>query len=188
MTNKQIFIVAQVMVAALFTPTLLMKSGLLNGGAETAQVQASDSAQTSNDDVQVSKASYEEDDDADGYSVTTERDSTGHFNFDTTMNGTDVPVMVDTGASVVAINLSTAEAIGVNVDTESRGVSVNTANGRARAWPATIDEIAIGEVVVENVRAMVMEDEALSDTLLGMSFLNKLSGFDIADGEMTLTQ
>ncbi|MEL7229310.1 MAG: TIGR02281 family clan AA aspartic protease [Pseudomonadota bacterium] len=187
MTPKQIAILAPVMLAALFGPTLFMKSGLLGGQAPAEVVETEFAQPEPPRKTTLAKQAYE-DSEEDGYSVSTERDERGHFHFDTVMNGSDVPVMVDTGASVVAINMSTADSIGVEVDEESRGVTVNTANGRVKAYPVTIDEIAIGEVVVENVKAVVLGDEALSDTLLGMSFLNKLSGFNIRDGELTLRQ
>ncbi|MEM9732961.1 MAG: TIGR02281 family clan AA aspartic protease [Pseudomonadota bacterium] len=187
MTPKQLTILAPIMLAALFGPTLFMKSGLLGSKPTAQQAEATSTQADPRRETTIAKVAYKSDEE-DGYSVSTQRDASGHFHFDTVMNGADVPVMVDTGASVVAINKSVAEEIGVEVDEESRGVTVNTANGRVKAYPVTIEEIAIGEVVVENVKAVVLGDEALSDTLLGMSFLNKLSGFDIRDGELTLRQ
>lgn len=120
--------------------------------------------------------------------ATAKRDSRGHFSFNALMNGTDVPVLVDTGASGVAINASTAEEIGVWVDEDATGVQVNTANGTTTAYPVTIDEIIIGEVIVTNVSGMVLDDSALSSTLLGMSFLKKLERFEIVGDTLTLSQ
>jgi aspartyl protease family protein len=56
------------------------------------------------------------------------------------------------------------------------------------AAAATIDEIEIGRVVIRDVPALVSRDKALSTTLLGMSFLNRLKKFEFAGGELVLTQ
>ena len=115
-------------------------------------------------------------------------DNRGHFVTDARMNGRRVEVLVDTGATSVAINKSTARRIGINLRPTDFKYTVNTANGKTKAASATIDRIEIGRVVVRNVRAAVLEDRALSSTLLGMTFLNELRGFQVSNGELILTQ
>ncbi|MEE9314315.1 MAG: TIGR02281 family clan AA aspartic protease [Rhizobiaceae bacterium] len=119
-------------------------------------------------------------------SVKAYRDSRGHFSFSTRMNGERVEVLVDTGATMVAINQSTAHRIGARVSRDTYQVS--TANGLVDASSATIKEIRIGNVRVRNVKALVLSDQALSGTLLGMSFLKKLKRFEINGRTLTLTR
>ena len=116
------------------------------------------------------------------------RDINGHFSFDAMMNGTHVKVLVDTGASSVAINQSTARRIGIKLRSNDFRHVANTANGKAKFARAKIKEIRIGKLLVRNVEAAVLEDRALDGTLLGMSFLNKLKRFEIQGRTLKLTQ
>lgn len=115
-------------------------------------------------------------------------DAHGHFNADFRLNGRAVPAMVDTGASLVAINRSTARRIGIGLNSADFTAAVETANGRARAARVTIDRIAVGRVEFRDVPAMVLEDRALSETLIGMSFLSKLRRFHVEGGALVLEQ
>ena len=90
------------------------------------------------------------------------------------MNGKTVKALVDTGATMVAINKSTARRLGINVSPADFIYEVNTANGKAKVAPAVIREIQIGRVKVRDVEAAVLEDKALDGTLLGMTFLKRL--------------
>ena len=112
----------------------------------------------------------------------------GHFVTDVRMNNRSVKAMVDTGATTVAINESTARKIGIRLQPADFKYKVNTANGVTRMAVATIREISIGNIRVKNVRAGVLKDSALSSTLLGMSFLNKLRRFEVRDGTLLLEQ
>ncbi len=112
----------------------------------------------------------------------------GHFFFKTRMNGSLVKVMVDTGASGVAINRSTARRLGIHLSNSDFKYKSNTANGIARYAAVTIDEIKIGRIVVHDVRAAVLKDSSLSGTLLGMTFLRKLRKFEINGDTLILTQ
>jgi aspartyl protease family protein len=116
------------------------------------------------------------------------RDAKGHYMAQAKLNGRAVEVLVDTGATLVAINESTARRLGIKLQTEDFRHRVRTANGVTEAAAATIDEIEIGRVVIRDVPALVSRDKALSTTLLGMSFLNKLKKFEFAGGELVLTQ
>ncbi|MCQ0990490.1 retropepsin-like aspartic protease family protein [Jiella marina] len=113
-------------------------------------------------------------------------DAGGHFRTDARMNGRSVPVLVDTGASVVALNETTARRIGVSLLPGDFIHPVQTANGTTQAAPARISEIEIGPIRVRNVDAIVIRDEALGTTLLGNSFLNQVGSFSVENGEMTL--
>lgn len=115
-------------------------------------------------------------------------DRRGHFTTNARMNGRTVEVLVDTGATSVAINKSTARRLGIRLSSSDFKFKVNTANGTVKAASATIDRIEIGRVSVKNVRAAVLPDSSLDGTLLGMTFLNELRSFEVRSGELVLTQ
>jgi aspartyl protease family protein len=115
-------------------------------------------------------------------------DARGHFAGDFRLNGYHVPAMVDTGATFVALNSSTAERIGIHLSRSDYRYAVNTANGRTKAAAATIGSLDIGRIHMENVQALVLDDDALSGTLIGMSFLKRLSKYEVDGGQLLLEQ
>ncbi|URK88877.1 TIGR02281 family clan AA aspartic protease [Rhizobium sp. RCAM05350] len=96
--------------------------------------------------------------------------------------------MVDTGASVVAINISTARRLGVSTGSLSFDAKVSTANGIVKAAVVMLDRVEIGTIAVKDVQAMVLPDKSLSGMLVGMSFLNKLSSYRVENGALHLTR
>ena len=115
-------------------------------------------------------------------------DERGHYVAEFRMNGRPVKALVDTGASMVAINKSTARRLGINVSPADFIYEVNTANGKAKVAAAMIREIEIGRVKVRDVEAAVLDDRALDGTLLGMTFLKRLESFSVTDGDLILKQ
>ncbi len=115
-------------------------------------------------------------------------DSRGHFITDIKVAGQSLRAMVDTGASVVAINASAARRVGLALKPADFKYRVSTANGETIAASAILPSIEIGRVRLENVEAMVLRDDALSDTLLGMSFLRRLRHYEVSNGALVLTQ
>ena len=115
-------------------------------------------------------------------------DPSGHFVTTAKMNGRRVEVLVDTGATTVAINKSTARRLGIFLKASDFKHKVNTANGTTKAAAVMIDRIEIGRVKVRNVRAAVLSDRALDNTLLGMSFLGQLKGFEVKNQQLILSQ
>jgi len=87
------------------------------------------------------------------------------------INGRRMPVLVDTGANVVALN--SQHAAQLNIDYRGRGQSttVLTASGSVEAWSIRLDRVDIGGIVVENVDATVIEGAAPQTVLLGTSYL-----------------
>ena len=120
--------------------------------------------------------------------TTLEADNRGHFNGTFRFNGKPVDGMVDTGASMIAINESTARKLGFTANGLDFRYSVSTANGSADAAHILLDRVEIGNVRVKDVDAMVMRDKSLSGTLVGMSFLRKLRSFQVEDGNLKLVQ
>lgn len=124
----------------------------------------------------------------DGRKARIAMDSRGHFVTKAKMNGRNEEVLVDTGATYVAINESLARRLGIRLKDSDFKYKVRTANGITHAAAAIIDEIQIGRVRVQNVQASVSRDDALNTVLLGMSFLKKLNKFEISGNELILIQ
>jgi aspartyl protease family protein len=121
-------------------------------------------------------------------SLSIPRDARGHFQTDGRIDGQRVEFMVDTGASVVALNEKSAARFGLRPSRGDYKITVSTANGTIKAAPARIAMIELGGLIVRDVDAMVLPDEALSENLLGLSFLSKLKRFEYANGKMVLEQ
>jgi aspartyl protease family protein len=115
-------------------------------------------------------------------------DGRGHFNGTFRMNGKSVDGLVDTGASLVAINESTARKLGFAANSLDFRYTVNTANGGTDAAHVVLERVEIGTLRVKDVEAFVLRDKALTGTLVGMSFLKKLKSFQVEDGSLTLNQ
>jgi aspartyl protease family protein len=124
-------------------------------------------------------------DDGDGR-VTLRRNIDGHFAARVLVNGRPATFLVDTGASSVVLPWRVADDLGYDPNALSFIVTVGTANGNAVAAPIRIGRMEMGGIVLENVEAMVVEEGKLSHPLLGMSFLNRLHGFDVTGNTLTL--
>jgi aspartyl protease family protein len=116
------------------------------------------------------------------------RDGRGHFEVEARIEGRKLSFMVDTGASVIALTASDAARLGIHPAQREFVTEVKTANGTVRAAPATLDKVEVGDLVVRDVAALVMPDEALSDNLLGLSFLSRLRRFEYSAGRLVLEQ
>jgi aspartyl protease family protein len=116
------------------------------------------------------------------------RDARGHFQTEGRIEGQRVAFMVDTGASVVALNEKSAAQFGLRPSRADYNATVTTANGTLKAARARIAVVQVGDLTVRDVDAMVLPDEALSENLLGLSFLSKLKRFEYANGRMVLEQ
>ena len=124
----------------------------------------------------------------DSRSVIVPRDARGQFQVDARVDGRRLSFMVDTGASVVALTAADAASIGLHPTQREFVAEVRTANGAVRAAPATLDTVEVGDLVVHNVAALVLPDAALSDNLLGLSFLSRLRRFEYSGGKLVLEQ
>ncbi len=115
-------------------------------------------------------------------------DPNGHFVTDIRVNGRSVRALVDTGASTVAINAATARRVGLTLRPEDFKYRVSTANGATRAAKGVLASLDLGRIHLDNVEAVVLEDESLSTCLLGMTFLKRLRRYEAANGALLLTQ
>ena len=121
-------------------------------------------------------------------SLSIPHDIRGHFLTEGRIDGQRIGFMVDTGASLVALNESSAARFGLRPSRGDYNASVATANGTIKAARTRIAMVDIGGLVVRDVDAMVLPDTALSENLLGLSFLSKLRRFEYANGQMVLEQ
>lgn len=123
-----------------------------------------------------------------GRKVLVAADARGHFTTSFKLNGRQVDGLIDTGATLVAINTSTARRIGISLNQADFNQQVNTANGAIKAAVVSIDRLQIGKITVEDIQAVVLDDRALHTNLIGMSFLQRLEKYQVEDGTLLLVQ
>ena len=121
-----------------------------------------------------------------GRTVEVARTSAGDFAIAAQINGAHVPMVLDTGASSVVLTPDDAKAAGLPLDLLNYTVSIDTANGRARAAPVTLDHITIGGLEERSVEALVVQPGQLRTSLLGMSFLNRLQSWQVSGDRLVL--
>jgi aspartyl protease family protein len=102
------------------------------------------------------------------------RGADGHYWAAGTVGGHTVHFLVDTGATSVAINEAQARRLGIDYRVQGEPMVASTANGRAKAWRIKLPQVKIGPLEVLGVEAFVLEGEGSVDSLLGMSFLNRV--------------
>jgi aspartyl protease family protein len=110
----------------------------------------------------------------------------GHFFVKAEINGRKVKVLVDTGASAVALSYEDAKDIGLHPNNLDYNIPVSTANGIAKAAGVNLDKVEIDGVRVSDVQGLVMPEGVMRGSLLGMSFLSKLKSFKVEDGVLYL--
>lgn len=123
---------------------------------------------------------------ADSEGVTLAANRQGHYETEVEINGRPVDVLVDTGATLVALTFEDAENAGIFLKDADYTHRASTANGVSKIAPVHISKISIGDITVRDVQAAVAEPGKLQKTLLGMSFLGRLSRVDIRDKTMVL--
>ena len=103
----------------------------------------------------------------------------GDFAVGAHINGARVPMVLDTGASSVVLTQEAAKAAGLPLEVLVYNVNVDTANGRTRAAPVTLDRLAVGGLTERAVPALVAQPGQLKNNLLGMTFLNRLESWEV---------
>jgi len=109
----------------------------------------------------------------------------GHFWADAQVDGEPVRFLVDTGATAVALTSDDARKLGIQPESLSYNYTVMTANGPARAAEVKLDSVAVGRAQVTGVEAFVI-DKGLETSLLGMTFLGRLSKFEATPDSLVL--
>jgi len=109
----------------------------------------------------------------------------GHFWAEAEIDGRAVRVMVDTGASVVVLTPADAARLGFRLEAADFSGTVLTASGPVRAAPVELEAVAVAGARVTAVEALVVE-AGLPHSLLGMSYLGRLSSFSATPAGLTL--
>lgn len=108
----------------------------------------------------------------------------GHFYVTLEVNGEPVRFMVDTGATGTVLTRADASRVGLGGDLAYYSEAM-TANGTVRTAPVTLEQVALGPFTDRDVAAYVNEGE-MSQSLLGMSYLQRFGRIEIAGNEMVL--
>lgn len=176
--TRYVVILAVACVLAVFSPQLIERVvaiGRANEKSVIAKAPPAAAPQTS--------ADY-----GSGRRVRLQAHKSGHYLADALINNQQMKVMVDTGATVVALTAEDARRAGLQPMPSEFNVPVRTANGIAHTARVTLREVGIGGVRVRNVEALVSQPGALGVTLLGMAFLGRLKQVTMRDGELLLVE
>jgi clan AA aspartic protease (TIGR02281 family) len=110
----------------------------------------------------------------------------GGYAFDAIVNGAHVPMLFDTGASVVALRAEDAGRFGISLGNLNYSGKVKTANGTADVAPVIIDTLTIGNITERRVVGYVAKEGMLPRNLLGQTFLGRLSGYNVENNQLVL--
>jgi aspartyl protease family protein len=110
----------------------------------------------------------------------------GHFTANVEVNGKTMSMIVDTGASTIVLRPEDAAKAGIDVSRLTYKVPVLTANGRTVAARVYVDKVAIGPLDRQRVEALVAQRGAMTQSLLGMSFLSRLRSYEFSGDFLTL--
>lgn len=116
------------------------------------------------------------------------RDWDGHYRVDALINGAELRMMIDTGASMVLIPYEAAATIGIDTEKLEFSMPVTTANGRSEVAPIELKSIQIGTITVAGLSAAVAQPGRLKTGLLGMSFLDELTETSFQGDRLILRQ
>jgi aspartyl protease family protein len=106
--------------------------------------------------------------------ITIRQSNNGHFQVEAVVDGRRMEFLVDTGATSIALRESDAARLGIHPAASDYTMRSSTANGIIRVAPVSLDRIEVGDITVRNVDAVIIPDQALSQNLLGMSFLSRV--------------
>lgn len=122
---------------------------------------------------------------AEGGAAQLSKDSDGHFWAQGNVDGKAVRFLVDTGATAVSLSMADAQRLGIDTSRLTYDYSVITADGRTRAAAVKLDSVSIAGARVRDVDALVIE-KGLENSLLGMSYLGRLSRFEATQTSLIL--
>jgi aspartyl protease family protein len=120
-----------------------------------------------------------------GQEMVLKRAPNGHFYADVKINGKSIKMMVDTGASTIALSRDDAEDLGIPLSPSDFTGTAMTAAGKVGIKPVTLERVAIGHMETDDVEAAVVE-QGLDQSLLGQSWLSRVGQVTIEDDKMTL--
>jgi aspartyl protease family protein len=115
-------------------------------------------------------------------------DRNAQFQTEVEINGARIHALVDTGASQVLLSAEDARILNIDPPASAYTATAQTANGAVNFAPVRLRELRVGEIVVYDVDGLVAKPGQTATSLLGMSFLRKLSSFQVADGRFVMKQ
>ncbi|MDR4308792.1 TIGR02281 family clan AA aspartic protease [Chelatococcus sambhunathii] len=166
---KTVILASGVMLGAAYMAGDALRAGLTPGGAAPAHVAA--------------RAEPEE---TRPGNVSLRADPDGHFRVDASVGSRRVPMLVDTGATVVALSYENGQRLGVISASDRFDARVTTANGSVGAKRVVLRDVTIGSVRVTDVAAVVLAPGAMDGALLGMSFLGRLRKLETSRDRMVM--
>jgi len=101
-------------------------------------------------------------------------DSRGMYHIQGSINGYTMRFLVDTGATVIAMNEVQGKRLGIDYKLSGKQIFVSTASGVSKAYGVNLDVVKIGEIKINNVQAVIIEGGFPTEVLLGMSFLGRV--------------
>ena len=122
---------------------------------------------------------------ADENRIVVPRSPNGHYYIQTEVNGAPINFVLDTGATALVLTQDVARAVGLDpakLDYYNRAM---TANGEVRTAPVKLDSLTLGSVTDQNINAVVNEGQ-MSESLMGMEYLQRWGRIEIADNTLTL--
>jgi aspartyl protease family protein len=114
------------------------------------------------------------------------RDGGGHFELKAHLNGARINMILDTGATSVLLTQEDARAVGLPIEVLAYTVSIDTANGRTRAAPVTLDRVLVGGIEERSIAALIAQPGQLRTSLLGMTFLNRLESWEVRGDRLVM--
>ena len=109
----------------------------------------------------------------------------GHFHLTAELNGAPVRFIVDTGASALALSPRDARRAGIELDRLVYAGQARTANGIVPTATVRLDRVAIGDIIDENVPAMVIQAD-IDRSLMGMDYLRRFARVSFEGDSMVL--
>ena len=119
---------------------------------------------------------------------TIDPDVGGQYETEVEIDGQRLPVMIDTGATFLTLSHEDAERLGIRLMPSDFATRTSTANGTAMVGKVQLSRVTLGSITVRDVTALVCGRGQLAQSLLGMSFLSRLSSLSVDHGRLALAQ
>jgi aspartyl protease family protein len=119
-------------------------------------------------------------------SVELKADAQGHFRAPVDLNGRNVMMLVDTGATTLTLTHEDARKAALIVSAADYRHPVNTAGGAMKVAQVRIAQVAVGPITVRDLQAHVLPPGTGNMSLLGMNFLRALSSYEVKDSKMIM--
>jgi len=181
MLKNALIFAAAALIIGLSAPALFSElAAKLAAPAPTAEVSSASPAPTAADAAAADAAGRRQ--------ASIAADAFGQYRVDASIEGERVAMLVDTGATMVALAADTAARLGVVADPSRPKLRMRTANGDAFVDPVVLRQLSVGPISLDDVEAVVMPRGAGDANLLGASFLKRLSRVEQRDGALVLEQ